>query len=154
MNEVLVETRGAVRIITINQPHVRNAVDAQTARGLYEAFTGFDADPDVSVAVLTGAEGTFCAGANLKAIAETEGNPVRSEAPDTITSTQGPMGPTRLQLTKPTIAAVEGFAVAGNFAFAGPAGLPMDDHTNIQRWLAAMDEIPAWKAAEPPAMGA
>ncbi|HUS61566.1 MAG TPA: crotonase/enoyl-CoA hydratase family protein [Acidimicrobiales bacterium] len=102
---------GPVLIVTINRPAVRNAVDADTSAALFDAFQAFDRDEDIAVAVLTGAEGTFCAGADLKAIARGEGNPVRETGP-------GPMGPTRLSLSKPVIAAIEGHAVAGGLELA------------------------------------
>lgn len=108
---VLVEDHGRVRVITINRPDVRNAVDGPTAAGLLAAFTAFDEDRNVLVAVLTGAGGTFCAGADLKAIGEGRGNKVTENGP-------GPLGPTRLLLAKPVIAAVEGFAVAGGIELA------------------------------------
>lgn len=100
-----------VRVITINRPHARNAVDGPTAALLADAFRNFDADPDSDVAILTGAEGTFCAGADLKAVATGAGNKVLKEG-------DGPMGPTRMLLSKPTIAAVEGHAVAGGLELA------------------------------------
>ncbi|MGA0417423.1 MAG: enoyl-CoA hydratase-related protein, partial [Ilumatobacteraceae bacterium] len=105
---VITETRGPVAIITINRPEVRNAVDGRTADGLREAFEEFESAPDLRVAVLTGAEGTFCAGADLKAISTGAGNRIEADM-----SLPGPMGPTRMTLSKPTIAAVEGHAVAG-----------------------------------------
>jgi len=111
-DSVLVETDGPVTIVTINRPHARNAVDRDTAGVLYEAFVAFDADDSQSVAVLTGAEGTFCAGADLKKVAQGSGGG-RS-----LRDGEGPMGPTRLLLNKPVIAAVEGFAVAGGIELA------------------------------------
>ena len=108
-NSVLVEREGAVTVVTINRPHVRNAVDGATARKLYDAFLAFDADRDASVAVFAGTGGYFCAGADLKKVAA--GDPEKKREPggfDTI----APMGPSRLRLSKPVIAAVEGFAVA------------------------------------------
>jgi len=100
-----------VGIVTIDRPEVRNAVDRPTAEALAEAFRGFEADADLSVAVLTGAHGTFCAGADLKAVSSGRGN---RAAPDG----DGPMGPTRMLLSKPVIAAVEGHAVAGGLELA------------------------------------
>lgn len=102
---------GPVLVVTINRPEVRNAVDAGTSEALFDAFQAFDRDDDLAVAVLTGADGTFCAGADLKAIARGEGNAVREVGP-------GPMGPTRLMLSKPVIAAIEGHAVAGGIELA------------------------------------
>ncbi|MFM2077134.1 MAG: hypothetical protein RJA49_1024, partial [Actinomycetota bacterium] len=104
---------GPVCIVTIDRPEVRNAVDGPTAVLLAEAFRAFDADPASSVAVLTGANGTFCAGADLKGITDGRGNRV-----DRDVTMDGPMGPTRMLLSKPVIAAVEGFAVAGGLELA------------------------------------
>lgn len=102
--------------MTIDRPHRRNAVDAATARQLYEAFVAFDGDPRADIAILTGAGGTFCAGADLISIAG--GRPNEVTAPARMAGTLGPMGPTRLELGKPVIAAVEGFAVAGGLELA------------------------------------
>ena len=102
---------GAVATVTIDRPERRNAVDREHAEELAAAFRRFDADDRLSVAVLTGAGGVFCAGADLKGVAEGRGNRM---APDG----DGPMGPTRLELTKPVIAAIEGPAVAGGLELA------------------------------------
>ncbi len=98
-------------MVTINRPEARNAVDGDTAQALANAFREFDGDSQLRVAVLTGAGGTFCAGADLKAVAAGRGNKL-SEVGD------GPMGPTRMLLSKPVIAAVEGYAVAGGLEMA------------------------------------
>src|ERR1700758_5130180 len=112
---VLVERDGPVTIVSINRPHCRNAVDGATARKLYDAFLAFDADNDASVAVFTGTNGYFCAGADLKAVAKGDPNKKREiGGHDSI----APMGPSRLRLSKPVIAAVEGFAVAGGMELA------------------------------------
>ena len=105
------ETDGPVVLVTIDRPEVRNAVDRPTAEALAGAFRRFDEDEGLAVAVLTGAGGTFCAGADLKGISEGRGNRVRVEG-------DGPMGPTRMLLGKPVIAAVEGYAVAGGLEVA------------------------------------
>ena len=110
---VLTETLGPVLVITINRPEVRNAVDAPTAAGLLAAFERLESDDDLSIAILTGAGGTFCAGADLKAISRGDGNRIEADM-----SLPGPMGPTRMTLSKPTIAAVEGHAVAGGLELA------------------------------------
>lgn len=100
------ETTGPIAIITIDRPEVRNAVNRETAELLAAAFRRFDADDELAAAILTGAGGTFCAGADLKAVSTGGGN---RTAPDG----DGPMGPSRMRLSKPVIAAVEGWAVAG-----------------------------------------
>ncbi len=105
---------GPVAVVTINRPEVANAIDRPTAEALTDAFAAFDADERLAVAVLTGAGGTFCAGADLKASRSRDpGRVVRTE-PDG----DGPLGPTRRLLGKPTIAAVEGHAVAGGLELA------------------------------------
>ena len=101
----------SVAVLTIDRPALRNAVDGPTAAQLAEAFRRFDSDDRLAVAVLTGAGNTFCAGADLKAVAEGRGNRVTEDG-------DGPMGPTRMLLSKPVIAAVEGFAVAGGLELA------------------------------------
>jgi enoyl-CoA hydratase len=108
---ISVSDDGPVRVVTIDRPEVRNAVDRPTAGALVEAFHAFDADPSSAVAVLTGSGRTFCAGADLKAVASGSGNRVTEDG-------DGPMGPTRLRLTKPVLAAIEGHAVAGGLELA------------------------------------
>lgn len=108
---VAVTTDGPVTVVTIDRPERRNAVDSVAAGRLLEAFTAFDADDSASVAVLTGSGGAFCAGADLRALAEGDRRPIPLEGP-------GPMGPTRLDLSKPVIAAIEGPAVAGGLELA------------------------------------
>ena len=113
MSAVLVATQGSITTVTINRPEARNAVDGPTAALLAEAFRAFDTDDSQSVAVLTGASGTFCAGADLKGIGAGRGNRVDADV-----NLDGPMGPTRMLLSKPVIAAVEGHAVAGGLELA------------------------------------
>jgi enoyl-CoA hydratase len=108
---VRVEREGSVTLVTLNRPDRRNAVDRETAAALCAAFEAFEREEHARVAVLTGAGGVFCAGADLQAFAAGDGNRVAPDGP-------GPMGPTRLQLTKPVIAAVEGYAVAGGLELA------------------------------------
>lgn len=104
------EAEGPVAVITIDRPEVRNAVDPETARELRESFQRFAADGSLSAAVLCGAGGTFCAGYDLKALA--------AASADTLDASAGPMGPTRMTLDKPVIAAIEGYAVAGGLELA------------------------------------
>jgi enoyl-CoA hydratase len=108
---VVVEKRGAVTLVTLDRREVKNAVDGPTASALADAFRAFDADDDAAVAVFAGAHGTFCAGADLKALGSDRSNRV-DDAGD------GPMGPSRLVLSKPVIAAIAGHAVAGGLELA------------------------------------
>src|SRR6202158_4762759 len=108
------ESDGPVAIVTLDRPEVANAIDAPTALELADAFRRFDAEDSASVAVLTGAGGTFCAGADLKAMRSGEPDRVTRLTPDG----DGPVGPTRMLLGKPVIAAVEGHAVAGGLELA------------------------------------
>ncbi len=109
---LIIENDGPVRIVSIDRPSARNAVDPETAAGLRRAFRAFDKDDDAAVAVLTGTGDTFCAGYDLKSLA---GRPL-----DDLYEPEGdgPMGPTRMLLSKPVIAAVEGHAVAGGLELA------------------------------------
>jgi len=108
---VKVVRSGPVTTVIIDRPHARNAVNGPTAIALFEAFEEFDRDDSASVAVLWGDHGTFCAGADLKAIGTPASNPTQPTG-------TAPMGPTRMVLSKPVIAAVSGYAVAGGLELA------------------------------------
>lgn len=108
---VEIQKRGAITIVTLDRPEARNAVDRETAQQLADAFRAFEQDDEAHVGVLYGAHGTFCAGADLKAFAA--GNPNRLEPEG-----DGPMGPSRMLLGKPVIAAISGHAVAGGLELA------------------------------------
>lgn len=121
---IIISDLNRVRVVTINRPEARNAVNPATAKALFQAFLDFDADDSVDAAILTGAGGTFCAGFDLKTAADGSAtewiagldipdgwNPVTDPRP-------GPMGPSRLMLSKPVIAAIEGHAVAGGLELA------------------------------------
>jgi enoyl-CoA hydratase len=133
MEKVRVELQGRTTIVSITREAVRNAVDGETARALAAAFRSFDANPASDVAVLYGDYGTFCAGADLKAIAGGSGGNAMSPDGD------GPMGPSRMELGKPVIAAISGHAVAGGLELALWCDLRVVEHSAIlgvycRRW--------------------
>jgi enoyl-CoA hydratase len=114
MDAVSFDPQGAVVTITLHRPECRNAVDGPTARALRDAFEAFEANETLHVAVLTGGGGQFCAGADLKAL----GEPARRNCISADGFGPGPMGPTRMDFSKPVLAAVEGYAVAGGLELA------------------------------------
>ena len=124
---VVIERRPPLLVVTINRPEVRNCVDGPTAELLADAFRRFDTDPELCVAILTGAGGHFCAGADLKALSS--GKPGRAVRLDP--DGDGPMGPTRLQQSKPVIAAVHGYCVAGGIELAAWCDLRVADETAV-----------------------
>src|SRR5882762_3586210 len=131
MSSVVQEDQGPVRIVTLNRPQLRNAIDPRTADALRRAFEAFEAQEAARVLVLTGAGGHFCAGADLSAVS--------SGAFSHDPLAHGPLGPSRMSLTKPAIAAVEGYAVAGGLELALLCDLRIASETAVfgvfcRRW--------------------
>ncbi|KAF3703452.1 putative enoyl-CoA hydratase, mitochondrial [Channa argus] len=125
---VVSERRGSVVTVAINRPEVRNAVNQETARRLLQELKAFDSDPDSNVAVLHGKGGNFCAGYDLKELAN---HTASLKLEQDVTEGPGPMGPSRLQLSKPLIAAVSGFAVAGGLELALLADLRVVEESAV-----------------------
>jgi len=126
MSTISIERKAPLFQVRIERPDCRNAVDRPTAQALADAFREFERDPAMRVALLTGAGGHFCAGADLKAVAA---DPSRGNRIDP--KGDGPMGPTRLQLSKPTIAVVSGYCVAGGIELALWCDLRVADETAV-----------------------
>ncbi|XP_049420593.1 probable enoyl-CoA hydratase [Epinephelus fuscoguttatus] len=125
---VVTKRRGSVVTVAINRPEVRNAVNQETARRLLEELEAFDSDPDLNVAVLHGKGGNFCAGYDLKELAN---HTASLKLEQDVTKGPGPMGPSRLELSKPLIAAVSGFAVAGGLELALLADLRVVEESAV-----------------------
>ncbi|XP_074478110.1 enoyl-CoA hydratase EchA19 [Sebastes fasciatus] len=125
---VVAERRGSVVTVAINRPEVRNAVNQETARRLLEELEAFDSDPDINVAVLHGKGGNFCAGYDLKELAN---HTASLKLEQDVTKGPGPMGPSRLALSKPLIAAVSGYAVAGGLELALLADLRVVEESAV-----------------------
>ncbi len=140
MESVSSEIRNRVTIVRLSRPAVRNAVDGATAQALARAFRDFDANPDSDVAILHGEYGTFCAGADLKAVAAGAGSNQLAPEGD------GPMGPSRMVLGKPVIAAIAGHAVAGGLELAGELSrfpqncLRSDRLSACEQWGLSLEE--------------
>lgn len=136
---VVTKPKEAITVITINRPHAKNAVDPPTAKALYDSFLEFEQDASQKICVFHGANGSFCSGADLKAVASSAKDGSTLQVSRVDGRNLGPMGPSRLQVQKPVIAAVAGYAVAGGLELSLIADLRIVEETAVfgvfcRRW--------------------